>query len=82
MSKHAKLLVPNDLMRKNNVMSYLVPVQWEQNEGKCGVCGDAFHVTEPRPHEARGMYGKGIVTRHYSVGQVGKIFFSSLSILC
>ncbi|XP_037869384.1 uncharacterized protein LOC101735378 isoform X2 [Bombyx mori] len=44
-------------------------VQWEQNEGKCGVCGDAAHLTEPRPHEAGGMYGKGIVTRHYSVGQ-------------
>ncbi|KAF9824132.1 hypothetical protein SFRURICE_002253 [Spodoptera frugiperda] len=44
-------------------------VQWEQNEGKCGVCGDAHHIPEPRPHEAGGMYGKGIVTRHYSVGQ-------------
>ncbi|KAJ8722408.1 hypothetical protein PYW07_003588 [Mythimna separata] len=44
-------------------------VQWEQNDGKCGVCGDAHHVPEPRPHEAGGMYGKGIVTRHYSVGQ-------------
>ncbi|KAG6461844.1 hypothetical protein O3G_MSEX012894, partial [Manduca sexta] len=44
-------------------------VQWEQNEGKCGVCGDAHHLSEPRPHEAGGMYAKGIVTRHYSVGQ-------------
>ncbi|KAL4707375.1 hypothetical protein ACJJTC_008560 [Scirpophaga incertulas] len=44
-------------------------VQWEQNEGRCGVCGDAHHLSEPRPHEAGGMYGKGIVTRHYSVGQ-------------
>ncbi|KAH1009354.1 uncharacterized protein LOC109539607 [Dendroctonus ponderosae] len=44
-------------------------VQWEQNEGKCGLCGDAFHVQEPRPHEAGGMFAKGIITRHYSVGQ-------------
>ncbi|XP_064293141.1 uncharacterized protein LOC128683847 isoform X3 [Plodia interpunctella] len=44
-------------------------VQWEQNSGRCGVCGDADHLSEPRPHEAGGMYGKGIVTRHYSVGQ-------------
>ncbi|XP_026747702.1 uncharacterized protein LOC113508792 isoform X1 [Trichoplusia ni] len=44
-------------------------VQWEQNNGRCGVCGDAHHIPEPRPHEAGGMYGKGIVTRHYSVGQ-------------
>ncbi|XP_063822053.1 uncharacterized protein LOC135072049 isoform X1 [Ostrinia nubilalis] len=44
-------------------------VQWEQNKGQCGICGDAHHLSEPRPHEAGGMYGKGIVTRHYSVGQ-------------
>ncbi|XP_045533474.1 uncharacterized protein LOC123720762 isoform X3 [Pieris brassicae] len=44
-------------------------MQWEQNQGRCGVCGDADHITEPRPHEAGGMYGKGIITRHYSVGQ-------------
>ncbi|XP_072943597.1 uncharacterized protein [Epargyreus clarus] len=44
-------------------------VQWEQNSGRCGVCGDADHLNEPRPHEAGGMYGKGIITRHYSVGQ-------------
>ncbi|XP_048479610.1 uncharacterized protein LOC105381531 isoform X2 [Plutella xylostella] len=44
-------------------------VQWEQNKGRCGVCGDADHISEPRPHEAGGMYGKGILTRHYAVGQ-------------
>ncbi|XP_050314667.1 uncharacterized protein LOC126749085 isoform X2 [Anthonomus grandis grandis] len=44
-------------------------VQWEQNEGKCGICGDPHHVEEPRPHEAGGMFAKGIITRHYSVGQ-------------
>ncbi|XP_045785912.1 uncharacterized protein LOC123881244 isoform X4 [Maniola jurtina] len=42
---------------------------WEQNQGRCGVCGDADNLNEPRPHEAGGMYGKGIITRHYSVGQ-------------
>lgn len=46
-----------------------VLVQWEQNEGKCGLCGDPHHVKQPRPHEAGGLYAKGIVTRHYSVGQ-------------
>ncbi|CAG9767799.1 unnamed protein product [Ceutorhynchus assimilis] len=44
-------------------------VQWEQNDGKCGICGDAFHLKEPRPHEAGGLFAKGIVSRHYSVGQ-------------
>ncbi|XP_044734433.1 uncharacterized protein LOC123296832 [Chrysoperla carnea] len=44
-------------------------VQWEQNGGQCGICGDPYHLEEPRPHEAGGLYGKGIIGRHYSVGQ-------------
>ncbi|KAL1140524.1 hypothetical protein AAG570_000454 [Ranatra chinensis] len=44
-------------------------VQWEQNQGQCGVCGDAYHIQEPRPHEAGGQFAKGIIGRHYSVGQ-------------
>ncbi|CAH2008268.1 unnamed protein product [Acanthoscelides obtectus] len=45
-------------------------VQWEQNEGKCGLCGDPHHEAEPRSHEAGGTYAKGIISRHYVVGQV------------
>lgn len=45
-------------------------VQWEQNLGKCGVCGDAYHVQTPRPHEAGGDYAKGIISQYYSAGQV------------
>lgn len=48
----------------------IIAVQWEQNSGKCGVCGDAYHLTIPRPHEAGGDYGKGIISRRYSAGQV------------
>ncbi|GLV35907.1 uncharacterized protein CBL_09875 [Carabus blaptoides fortunei] len=44
-------------------------VQWDQNGGKCGLCGDPYHVEEPRPHEAGGQYAKGIIARRYSVGQ-------------
>ncbi|KAI8127774.1 hypothetical protein CVS40_2570 [Lucilia cuprina] len=44
-------------------------VQWEQNQGKCGVCGDAFHLRTPRPHEAGGEYAKGIISRYYTSGQ-------------
>ncbi|XP_065155631.1 uncharacterized protein [Atheta coriaria] len=44
-------------------------VQWEQNGGKCGVCGDPYHAPKPRPHEAGGVYANGIISRHYSVGQ-------------
>ncbi|XP_034935566.1 uncharacterized protein [Chelonus insularis] len=44
-------------------------VQWVQNEGRCGMCGDAYHLAEPRPHEAGGEFAKGTIVRHYKVGQ-------------
>lgn len=44
-------------------------VQWEQNQGRCGVCGDPWNMEEPRLHEAGGQYAKGIIGRHYSIGQ-------------
>ncbi|KAL5278403.1 hypothetical protein ACFFRR_003188 [Megaselia abdita] len=44
-------------------------VQWEQNSGKCGVCGDAYHLKSPRPHEAGGEFAKGIISRYYASGQ-------------
>lgn len=47
-----------------------ISVQWEQNSGNCGVCGDAYNFRSPRPHEAGGAYAKGIITRFYSAGQV------------
>ncbi|XP_029663739.1 uncharacterized protein LOC115235834 [Formica exsecta] len=44
-------------------------VHWQQNKGKCGICGDAYHLSEPRPHEAGGEFANGIITRHYTVGE-------------
>ncbi|XP_059483213.1 uncharacterized protein LOC132201236 [Neocloeon triangulifer] len=44
-------------------------VQWMQNRGQCGICGDPYHFESPRPHEAGGQFAKGIIGRHYSVGQ-------------
>ncbi|XP_035217513.1 uncharacterized protein LOC118190844 [Stegodyphus dumicola] len=44
-------------------------VQWQINNGKCGVCGDPYHVQQPRPNEAGGKYGLGIIVRNYTVGQ-------------
>ncbi|XP_075218163.1 uncharacterized protein LOC142322953 [Lycorma delicatula] len=44
-------------------------VQYQQNRGLCGVCGDRYDYESPRPHEAGGQFAKGIVTRHYTVGQ-------------
>ncbi|XP_063929820.1 uncharacterized protein LOC135142089 [Zophobas morio] len=42
--------------------------QWVKNEGKCGVCGDAWDVKTPRPHEFGGTYGQGLIVRKYGVG--------------
>lgn len=50
--------------------NYYFVVHWQQNKGKCGVCGDAYHLSQPRPHEAGGEFAKGIIVRHYTVGQV------------
>jgi len=50
--------------------NYCFIVHWQQNKGKCGVCGDAYHLSQPRPHEAGGEFAKGIIVRHYTVGQV------------
>lgn len=55
---------------ERNCERFFVLVQWEQNGGRCGVCGDAYHLRSPRPHEAGGEYGKGIISRRYAAGQV------------
>ncbi|XP_025837511.1 uncharacterized protein LOC112906793 [Agrilus planipennis] len=44
-------------------------VHWNQNKGKCGICGDSYDKKEPRPHEAGGTYANGIITRRYISGQ-------------
>ena len=45
-------------------------VQYEQNGGKCGVCGDNYALEPPRPHEAGGEFANGVITRRYAPGQV------------
>ncbi|XP_035213000.1 uncharacterized protein LOC118186931 [Stegodyphus dumicola] len=42
---------------------------WKINKGKCGICGDAWDLPEPRPNEDGGKYGNGIVVRTYKEGQ-------------
>ncbi|GFQ64705.1 chitin-binding type-4 domain-containing protein [Trichonephila clavata] len=44
--------------------------QWKINGGKCGVCGDPWHLEVPRPNENGGKYGNGIIVRTYKPGQV------------
>ena len=43
-------------------------VQWEQNGGKCGVCGDRYDG--PRDHEIGGKYATGVVVAEYQPGDI------------
>lgn len=40
-------------------------VQFEQNDGKCGICGDDYGQARPRDNEHGGKYGLGIIARQY-----------------
>ena len=48
---------------------YSSKVQWNQCDGQCGICGDAFNA-DPRQHEAPGgVWGNtGIVVGEYKTG--------------
>ncbi|XP_076637607.1 uncharacterized protein LOC143349881 [Colletes latitarsis] len=41
-------------------------VQFEQNGGKCGECGDNYVLPRPRPNENGGIYGTGLIVRRYN----------------
>ncbi|XP_042869960.1 uncharacterized protein LOC122251840 [Penaeus japonicus] len=43
--------------------------QYEQNGGKCGVCGDNWADPQPRQNEAGGKYGTGVITANLKKGQ-------------
>ena len=44
-------------------------VQWSKNKGKCGVCGDAYHLQNPK-YVYPGIYAKdGFITKTYKEGQ-------------
>lgn len=45
-------------------------MQWTQNGGKCGVCGDPWHEPTPRLHESGGFYDTGLLGRRYTPGQI------------
>lgn len=40
----------------------------QKNGGKCGECGDAWDLPEPRANEYGGKYGLGVIVRKYSPG--------------
>jgi len=59
----------NNILFENQLIKYnkLFKVQWDQNDGKCGVCGDRYDVT-PRPNEAGGTFAKNITAAYYNKG--------------
>uniref|UniRef100_A0A336LYJ2 CSON004461 protein n=1 Tax=Culicoides sonorensis TaxID=179676 RepID=A0A336LYJ2_CULSO len=40
-------------------------VQWNQNNGKCGICGDNFADSRPRRHEIGGEFGEPVIVGVY-----------------
>lgn len=49
---------------------HIIQHQWSTNGGKCGLCGDPYDQQQPRQNEAGGKYATGIISAHYTVGQV------------
>ncbi|GLV40235.1 uncharacterized protein CBL_03616 [Carabus blaptoides fortunei] len=45
-------------------------VQWENNGGNCGICGDDYRIAQPRPNENGGTFGRGTVAKTYQQGEV------------
>ncbi|XP_072044826.1 uncharacterized protein [Amphiura filiformis] len=64
--------VPEEKKDYNDVELYCGGrgIQWEQNGGKCGVCGDPYPDSEPRNHEDYGRYDNGYIVKEYLAGQM------------
>lgn len=63
----------------NEVFCGGVGIQFKQNKGKCGVCGDDWSLKRPRDNENGGQYGSGTISKTYMQGQVR--IFSCLLII-
>lgn len=49
-----------------------IKVQWEDNGGRCGNCGDAFNSI--REHETGGFYANNVTVRHFYPGSAIDVF--------
>ncbi|XP_037576711.1 uncharacterized protein LOC119458928 isoform X1 [Dermacentor silvarum] len=47
-----------------------IKAQWEDNGGRCGVCGDNYAHPRPRRHETGNMYARNVTVRRYAPGQL------------
>lgn len=36
-----------------------------QNGGKCGLCGDDYSLSQPRPNEIGGKFGQGVIVKSF-----------------
>ncbi|XP_017771238.1 PREDICTED: uncharacterized protein LOC108558737 [Nicrophorus vespilloides] len=45
-------------------------VQWQENGGKCGVCGDNYRDPHPQKNENTGLYGQGKIVANYTSGEI------------
>jgi hypothetical protein len=48
-------------------------VQWDLNDGNCGMCGDAYDLSVPRPNEHGGEFGLGVIVATYQAGQTIRV---------
>lgn len=44
--------------------------QFENNDGKCGICGDPADEPSPQAHETGGTYGNKVITKTYVMDSV------------
>ncbi|PBC33820.1 hypothetical protein APICC_03207 [Apis cerana cerana] len=47
-----------------------IDIQYGQNAGRCGECGDDYAIPRPRPNENGGLYGTGVIVKRYKTNQV------------
>lgn len=45
-------------------------VQWNQNKGNCGICGDNYADSRPRRHEIGGEFGEPVIVARYERGSI------------
>lgn len=49
---------------------FVLQVQYYENDGNCGVCGDNYADPRPRNNENTGQYGTGAKVAIYEAGSV------------
>ena len=53
--------------------SHFLQIQWQQNGGKCGVCGDRYDATVRENEAPNGKYATGTLAGKFKAGQTIEI---------